>query len=261
VKNTFELKTDDGTILAERLSPEGFCSGLRQLTEGARMASEIEGLKLHNGEALTMLRTAVPQLKTAQGKHYADILSALMKKRERALLAAITVDLKDAEPKPAPVAPTSQASGAPEPAIRTTPQEPLAAVKPPGKQPGRESPIALGPAIDKSVLMLASPRRIRNKAHLARVGANPCLICEECPCHAHHVTFAQPRGLSVKVSDEFTVPLCALHHNDLHRAGNEEVWWRKAGIDPLAAALALWQRTLAITVPQELQTISRASDD
>jgi hypothetical protein len=91
---------------------------------------------------------------------------------------------------------------------------------------------------------VASPRRIRNKAHLGNVAAKPCLICETIPCHAHHITFAQPRGLSVKVSDEYTVPLCALHHNEVHRFRPEEAWWRKYGIDPLLAARGLWQDTL-----------------
>ena len=37
----------------------------------------------------------------------------------------------------------------------------------------------------------------------------------------HHLRFAQPRALGLKVSDEFTVPLCRGHHRELHRAGNE----------------------------------------
>jgi len=35
------------------------------------------------------------------------------------------------------------------------------------------------------------------------------------------VRYAQSRGLSLKVSDEFTVPLCTIHHHDIHTAGNE----------------------------------------
>ena len=37
--------------------------------------------------------------------------------------------------------------------------------------------------------------------------------------------FAQPRALGLKVSDEFTVPLCRGHHRQLHQAGNEVAWW------------------------------------
>ena len=41
------------------------------------------------------------------------------------------------------------------------------------------------------------------------------------PVHAHHLRFAQPKALGRKVSDEFTVPLCNLHHRELHTWGNE----------------------------------------
>jgi hypothetical protein len=44
--------------------------------------------------------------------------------------------------------------------------------------------------------------------------------------------FARPRGLSLKVSDEFTVPLCRAHHRELHRAGKEVDWWSKKVIQP-----------------------------
>jgi hypothetical protein len=39
------------------------------------------------------------------------------------------------------------------------------------------------------------------------------------------------------------VPICRLHHRELHRRGNERAWWQKQGIDPLNAAATLWART------------------
>jgi hypothetical protein len=63
--------------------------------------------------------------------------------------------------------------------------------------------------IDKSVLTISEPKRIRCKEHLRFVASQPCLICGRSPSHAHHVRYAQSHGLSLKVSDEFTVPLCA----------------------------------------------------
>lgn len=65
--------------------------------------------------------------------------------------------------------------------------------------------------IDKSVLTIGEPKRIRRNEHLRFVASQPCLICGRSPSHAHHVRYAQSRGLSLKVSDEFTVPLCAIH--------------------------------------------------
>jgi hypothetical protein len=50
-----------------------------------------------------------------------------------------------------------------------------------------------------------------------------------------------------KVSDRFTVPICRLHHRELHRRGNEHAWWQKQGIDPLVVAACLWAKTHAAT--------------
>jgi hypothetical protein len=47
----------------------------------------------------------------------------------------------------------------------------------------------------------------------------------------------------MKVSDEFTVPLCRGHHRELHQAGNEVTWWEKRSIKPMETAKALWEET------------------
>jgi hypothetical protein len=93
------------------------------------------------------------------------------------------------------------------------------------------------------------PRRIRNKEHLDFVASLPCLVCGRLPCDPHHLRFVQPRALGRKVSDEFTVPLCRIHHRELHRQMNEEAWWSLVNIDPKAAALNLWQHTRGFLVP------------
>jgi hypothetical protein len=45
------------------------------------------------------------------------------------------------------------------------------------------------------------------------------------------------------VSDEFIVPVCRLHHRELHRSGNEAAWWQRLNIDPIPVALSLWQHS------------------
>ena len=90
--------------------------------------------------------------------------------------------------------------------------------------------------IDKAVLTLAEPRRRRDKSHLRFVASQPCLICARHPSDPHHLRFAQPRGLGVKVSDEFAVPLCCGNHRQLHQAGNEIAWWKGLNVDALSLA-------------------------
>ena len=97
--------------------------------------------------------------------------------------------------------------------------------------------------IDKSVLAISEPKRIRCKEHLRFVASQPCLICGRSPSHAHHVRYAQSRGLALKVSDEFTVPLCAIHHHHIHTTGKEREWWEERNIDPLQSAMSLWQHS------------------
>jgi hypothetical protein len=85
--------------------------------------------------------------------------------------------------------------------------------------------------------------RLRDKEHRRFVATQPCLICGRSPADAHHLRFAQPRALGRKVSDEFTVPVCRVHHRELHRHGDEVSWWKRIDLDPLPIALKLWQHT------------------
>jgi hypothetical protein len=94
-----------------------------------------------------------------------------------------------------------------------------------------------------AVRALVKTVRLRDKNHRNFVTRQPCLVCGRVPSDSHHLTFAQPRALGHRVSDEFTVPVCRIHHRELHRSGNEAAWWRKLNIDPLPVALRLWQHT------------------
>jgi hypothetical protein len=97
--------------------------------------------------------------------------------------------------------------------------------------------------IDKSILAFPEPRRIRDRDHVRHVIKQPCLICGRRPSDPHHLRFAQSRALGRKVSDEFAVPLCRAHHREVHRCGNEGLWWQNTGTDPLLAARTLWLET------------------
>ena len=80
----------------------------------------------------------------------------------------------------------------------------------------------------------------------------PCLVCGRTPSDPHHIKFAEQRAMGRKVSDRFTVPICRLHHRELHRRGDEGAWWQRQRIDPLAIAATLWGKTHAIAPPANL---------
>jgi hypothetical protein len=94
-----------------------------------------------------------------------------------------------------------------------------------------------------SARVVGKTLRLRDKDHRKFVSQQPCLVCGRTPSDPHHLRFAQPRALGRKVSDEFTVPVCRLHHRELHRHGDEAAWWTGVNIDPVPIALTLWRST------------------
>jgi hypothetical protein len=91
--------------------------------------------------------------------------------------------------------------------------------------------------------VFAKTIRLRDKEHCKYVTTQPCVVCGRTPSEAHHIRFAQPRALGRKLRDEYTVPVCRLHHRDLHGYGDEASWWAAVSIDPLPIALELWRRS------------------
>jgi len=94
---------------------------------------------------------------------------------------------------------------------------------------------------DQLVTPLPKSAKARNTTHLRFVAEQPCLVCQRSPCDAHHIKFAEPLALGRKVSDEFTVPLCRDHHQQLHRHGMVG----KCEHCPLVMARNLWETTMS----------------
>jgi hypothetical protein len=109
-----------------------------------------------------------------------------------------------------------------------------------GQAPGQPDPST------PATITIKKPVRERDRDHLRFVASQPCLVCGRTPSDAHHLRFAEPRAMGRKVSDRFAVPICRLHHRELHRRGNERDWWQSQGIDPLVIAADLWRRRHAI---------------
>ena len=105
------------------------------------------------------------------------------------------------------------------------------AISAPASIPGPHAPEGLerhaSTNVDTGILAVAKPSRHRNKEHLRFVTKHPCLVCGRKHSDPHHLGFMQPRALGRKVSDEFVVPLCRIHHREVHRAGDERAWWQK----------------------------------
>ena len=95
---------------------------------------------------------------------------------------------------------------------------------------GPETPAAAATVVRRRRLA-AKTIRLRDKEHSKFVATQPCVVCGRTPTEAHHIRFAQPRALGRKVSDEYTVPVCRVHHRALHGYGDEASWWAGVNID------------------------------
>jgi hypothetical protein len=191
-----------------------------------------------------MLRRNLPDLKTDKGEHFADILTNLYKQQMRVIWEEQKANQKRATKIEAhktqdhkPVSPDATVAEAETSGVT---DKGLAECK---IGAGVAQGSGVNGQIDKTNLPISTPRRIRDKDHLRHVASQPCIICGRSPGHAHHLRFAQPSALGRKVSDEWTVPLCATHHRSLHSVGDEERWWKEKGIDATAHAVRLWWET------------------
>ena len=92
------------------------------------------------------------------------------------------------------------------------------------------------------------PGRVRDKDHLAYVAEQDCSVkgCHGTPIQAHHLTCGpEPKARGLKAGDTNVLPLCLRHHAELHAAGDERKFWAGYGIEPVAAAAALWAESQA----------------
>ena len=121
----------------------------------------------------------------------------------------------------------------------------------------RETPAPAATVVGRR-RVAAKTIRLRDKEHCKFVATQPCVVCGRTPAEAHHIRFAQSRAVGRKVSDEYTVPVCRVHHRELHGYGDEASWWAGVSIDPLPIALELWRCSRSAEVPK---TRSLAQDD
>ena len=204
----WRIRSLAGTPIGTFNKPEDFCSALREAMSAASTMDDLFGIWEQNVATVRALNHALKQM----GNVKPDLAKDLVNHLKSCATALVKPSTGSAQ--------TGTGS--------ETPSNGLTATSSPN-------------GIDKSTLPIGEPKRRRSKEHLKFVASQSCLICGRTPSHAHHIRYAQPKGLALKVSDEFTVPLCATHHSENHMIGNELKWWRDHNIEPLSVARKLWQ--------------------
>jgi len=88
--------------------------------------------------------------------------------------------------------------------------------------------------------------KLRNPGHLRFIRGFECSVTSSDfhggKIEAAHVRIGTDGSMSVKPSDNWTIPLCGLHHNRQHMIG-EATFEKEYGIDMKAIAEALWARS------------------
>jgi hypothetical protein len=71
------LLSSTGQPLSTHDNPQGFCAAMREALAAMQSLQELQTLWARNGTTISQLRVVLPELKTTQGMHYADVLEKL----------------------------------------------------------------------------------------------------------------------------------------------------------------------------------------
>src|SRR5262249_12458641 len=164
-----------GTTIGTFGRPEDFCSTLSKAMSAASTMDDLFGVWERNVAIVRTLNRALKPM----GNVKADLAKDLVNHLKSCATALVKPSTESAEA-------TSNVEARTQGSIPSVSQN----------------------GIDKSALPIGEPKRHRSKEHLNFVASQACLICGRRPSHAHHIRYAQAKGLVLKVSDEFTVPLC-----------------------------------------------------
>ena len=105
--------------------------------------------------------------------------------------------------------------------------------------------------------------KVSDAAHLDALRQCSCLSCgAEHQTEAAHVRMSRGAGtgggMGMKPSDAPAVPLCSKCHRDQH-AAPEAGFWAALSIDPIRAALALYQRSPEVELMRQIVVVFRAA--
>ena len=64
-------------------------------------------------------------------------------------------------------------------------------------------------------------KTFRSEKYKKYIRSLPCVICNYPASEAHHVRIDGNAGTGMKPSDTYCVPLCPLHHAELHQFGKD----------------------------------------
>jgi hypothetical protein len=83
-----------------------------------------------------------------------------------------------------------------------------------------------------------------SKKHLANIRKLPSCLSGRTPCEPHHLRLAEERGVGLKATDRWAIPLTHEEHMEVHMIGSklEEQWFVDRGLLCYILARRLWDK-------------------
>ncbi|EMN0828313.1 DUF968 domain-containing protein [Providencia rettgeri] len=80
--------------------------------------------------------------------------------------------------------------------------------------------LTINPEPPASLMLKPKLQRWINDNYLQWVKSQPCCVCNSIAHEAHHLIGHGQGGMGTKAHDLFTIPLCRIHHSELHKDPN-----------------------------------------
>ncbi|XOY31759.1 DUF968 domain-containing protein [Proteus cibi] len=103
--------------------------------------------------------------------------------------------------------------------------------------------VAIDPEPPGSFLLKPKMQRWENTQWLQWVKTQPCCVCGQQADDPHHIIGHGMGGMGTKAHDLFTIPLCRIHHDELHRGPKQ---WEATHDNQLELLFHFLNRSLGI---------------
>lgn len=105
--------------------------------------------------------------------------------------------------------------------------------------------LTVDPEPPASLMLKPKLQRWINDNYLKWVKSQPCCVCNSIAHDAHHLIGHGQGGMGTKAHDLFTIPLCRIHHDELHKDKTE---WERVHGSQLVLLFQFLDRSIGLGV-------------
>ncbi|MGW1370677.1 DUF968 domain-containing protein [Providencia hangzhouensis] len=105
--------------------------------------------------------------------------------------------------------------------------------------------LSVDPEPPASFMKKPKLQRWINDNYLKWVKSQPCCVCNSIAHDAHHLIGHGQGGMGTKAHDLFTIPLCRIHHDELHKDKTE---WERVHGSQLVLLFQFLDRSIGLGV-------------